>query len=91
MKRFFIKLTTALLLCVSLQVVAQDYDTLMFVRLSEAVPDIILEIRYFSTYNFVGTRIDGYEAPIALLTRRAADSLQAVSDELIEKEYCAKS
>ena len=31
-----------------------------FVVLSEAVPDVILEIRYYSTYNFVGTRIDGY-------------------------------
>ena len=31
-----------------------------FVLLSEAVPDAILEIRYYSTYNFVGDRIDGY-------------------------------
>ena len=30
------------------------------VTLSDVVPDAILEIRYFSTYNFVGARIDGY-------------------------------
>ena len=36
--------------------------------ISEAVPDVILEIRYYSTYNFVGDRIDGYEQPVALLT-----------------------
>lgn len=30
----------------------------------------------------MGTRIDGYEAPTALLTRQAADSLKAVSDDL---------
>ena len=32
-----------------------------FVLLSEAVPDVILEVRYYSTYNFVGERVDGYE------------------------------
>ena len=32
-----------------------------FVLLAEAVPDVIQEIRYYSTYNFVGERIDGYE------------------------------
>ena len=42
-----------------------------FVSLAEAVPDAILEIRYFGTYNFVGTRIDGYLAPTALLTQEA--------------------
>ncbi len=36
-------------------------DSSDFVLLSEAVPDAILEIRYYSTYNFVGDRIDGYE------------------------------
>lgn len=35
-------------------------DSSDFVLLSEAVPDAILEIRYYSTYNFVGDRIDGY-------------------------------
>ena len=34
-----------------------------FVSLAEAVPDAILEIRYYSTYNFVGDRIEGYERP----------------------------
>ena len=47
-------------------------DASDFVLLSEAVPDAILEIRYYSTYNFVGTRIDGYEEPVALLTKEAA-------------------
>ena len=61
-----------------------------FVSLSDAVPDAILEIRYFSTYNFVGTRIDGYLAPVALLTRQAADSLRAVSDDLVRQGYRLK-
>lgn len=53
-----------------------------FVAITDVVPDAILEIRYYSTYNFVGERIDGYDAPIALMTREAADSLRAVSDDL---------
>ena len=65
-------------------------DASDFVLLSEAVPDAILEIRYYSTYNFVGTRIDGYEEPLAFLTREAAAALKEASDELIAKGYRMK-
>ena len=65
-------------------------DASDFVLLSEAVPDAILEIRYYSTYNFVGDRIDGYEEPLAFLTREAAEALKEVSDELAEKGYRLK-
>ena len=61
-----------------------------FVEITEIVPDAILEIRYYSTYNFVGTRIDGYRQPVALLTRAAAEALRAVSDELMAKGYRLK-
>ena len=65
-------------------------DSSDFVLLSDAVPDAILEIRYYSTYNFVGKRIAGYEEPIALLTKEAATKLKEVSDEMIEKGYRLK-
>ena len=65
-------------------------DSSDFVLLSEAVPDAILEIRYYGTYNFVGDRIDGYEEPVALLTKEAAAALKEVSDELITKGYRLK-
>ena len=61
-----------------------------FVVLADVVPDIIQEIRYYTTYNFIGRRIPGYDEPVALLTRRAADSLKAVSDELVAKGYRLK-
>jgi len=61
-----------------------------FVTLAEAVPDAILEIRYYATYNFVGTRIDGYEQPVALLTRQAAEALRAVSDDVKAQGYRLK-
>ena len=65
-------------------------DSSQFVMLTDAVPDAILEIRYFGTYNFVGKRIDGYEQPTALLTRQAADSLRAVSDDVMRLGYRLK-
>ncbi len=65
-------------------------DASDFVLVSEAVPDVILEIRYYSTYNFVGDRIDGYEEPAALLTKEAARALKEVSDELLTKGYRLK-
>ena len=65
-------------------------DSSDFVLLSEAVPDAILEIRYYSTYNFVGDRIDGYEEPLAFLTKEAASALKDASDELISMGYRLK-
>ena len=80
--------------CKSAQKMAQVKDPTMdysqFVNVTDVVPDAILEIRYFSTYNFVGARIDGYEEPVALMTRVAADSLRAVSDDLKRHGYCIK-
>ena len=61
-----------------------------FVVLSDVVPDIIQEIRYHSTYNFVGTRVDGYEEPVALITRQAAEALKAVNRELMAQGYRIK-
>ena len=61
-----------------------------FVSVSEAIPDVILEIRYYSTFNFIGDRIDGYERPVALLTREAADRLKEVAGDLKEQGYRLK-
>ena len=65
-------------------------DSSDFVLVSDAVPDAILEIRYYSTYNFVGDRIDGYEQPVALLTKEAAEALEAASNDLEEQGYRLK-
>ena len=61
-----------------------------FVLLAEAVPDVILEVRYYSTYNFVGERVDGYEEPCVLLTKEAAQALKAVSDDVMAQGYRLK-
>ena len=61
-----------------------------FVLLSDQVPGIVQEIRYFSTFNFIGDRIDGYEEPCALLTREAARALKSVSNEMMVQGYRLK-
>lgn len=61
-----------------------------FVVLSDYVPHIVQEIRYYSTYNFIGERIDGYEEPCALLTKEAARALKAVSNEMLVRGYRLK-
>lgn len=66
------------------------YDSSDFVVLADYVPHIVQEIRYYSTYNFIGERIDGYEEPCALLTKEAARALKAVSNEMIVRGYRLK-
>ena len=61
-----------------------------FVLLADCVPHIVQEIRYYSTYNFIGERIDGYEEPCALLTKEAARALKAVSNEMFVQGYRLK-
>ena len=65
-------------------------DTSGFVVLAYFVPGIVQEIRYHSTYNFIGDRIDGYEEPCALLTKEAARALKAVSNEVMVQGYRLK-
>ncbi|AXG70182.1 D-alanyl-D-alanine dipeptidase [Kordia sp. SMS9] len=47
-----------------------------FVYVSDYIPEITLELRYFGTNNFVGTPIDGYEAEKCILSLPATKALQ---------------
>ena len=69
-----------------------DYsmDPSNFVLLTDYVPQAIQEIRYYSTYNFVGERIDGYEEPVALITTEAARALKNAANELSVMGYRLK-
>ena len=65
-------------------------DSSDFVLLSDYVPGIVQEIRYYSTYNFVGDRIDGYEEPVAILSKEAARALKGVANEANAMGYRLK-
>ena len=77
----FLAMTLIVFGAVAQQNIKLSSDKSGFVRISDVVPDVILEIRYFGTYNFVGT---------AWLTRQAADSLKAVSDDVKALGYRLK-
>ena len=68
----------------------ETMDPSGFVLLAEHIPHIVQEIRYYSTYNFIGDKIDGYEEPCALLTKEAARALKSVSNEMIVQGYRLK-
>lgn len=70
--------------------VTPEKDASGFCLLTDSIPDVILEIRYFSTYNFVGKRVDGYQEPVALITKKAASALHKVNNELKSKGYRLK-
>ena len=65
-------------------------DSSGFVVLADHVPGVVQEIRYYSTYNFVGDRIDGYEEPCALITIEAARALKAVANQAAVMGYRLK-
>lgn len=54
-------------------------DARGFVELSEYAPEVLQEVRYATTYNFLGARVDGYEQPCALMTRQAARALRSAA------------
>ena len=53
-----------------------------FVDAADAVPGLLVEMRYAGPDNFVGERIDGYEAPRCWLTKAAAAALAAAQATL---------
>lgn len=61
-----------------------------FVYISDIVPDVQLDIRYYSSNNFVGAPIEGYEAPVAILSKPAALALKKASDTCMARGYAIK-
>ncbi|MEM7283848.1 MAG: M15 family metallopeptidase [Pseudomonadota bacterium] len=55
-----------------------------FVYLDEAVPGIVLDIRYAGSNNFVGEKITGYDSPRCVISSVAANRLILVQRELSE-------
>jgi len=56
-----------------------------FIDAATVVDGLVVDMRYFAADNFVGKRIDGYEAPRCLLTRSAAAALAAAQRDLTRR------
>lgn len=58
-----------------------------FSYVDDVITDIDLDIRYYTDYNFVGEKIDGYIAPLAILTDEAVNALKEAAEMLREDGY----
>ena len=61
-----------------------------FVDASTLVPGLVVEMRYAGPHNFVGVAVDGYEKPVCLLTRPAAEALAQVQRDLAAQKLGLK-
>lgn len=53
-----------------------------FTDIHDVDPSILVDLIYFSDFNFVGEKIDGYRANLCLLTHETAEKLKLASDRL---------
>ncbi|WP_298247862.1 M15 family metallopeptidase [uncultured Christiangramia sp.] len=61
-----------------------------FVYLKDVVPFAIEEVRYAGEHNFTGRPVPGYESEQIILTKKAAEALKKVQQELIQKDLMLK-
>jgi len=61
-----------------------------FVDASTLVPGLVVEMRYAGAHNFVGGPVDGYEKPVCLLSRPAAEALAQVQRDLAAQKLGLK-
>ncbi|AUS05911.1 M15 family metallopeptidase [Pseudotamlana carrageenivorans] len=61
-----------------------------FVYVNEVIPDLDVELRYNTSFNFVGKPVEGYHANKLILTKEAAHALKLVNDDLQMQNLCLK-
>ena len=61
-----------------------------FVYVKDYVPDLIEDLRYFTTNNFMGEKANGYQDNLVILSLQAAKALKAAADEFRELGYVIK-
>lgn len=61
-----------------------------FVYAKDVIPDLEVELRYFTSNNFVGDTIDGYKANSLIITKETAEALNKVQQELQQQNLCLK-
>ena len=79
-KLFFLRLQTAywLILLVTVDGISQSRLPNGFVDLSDQIPALICDLRYYSENNFMGTVADGYHAQKCIISVEAARALVSV-------------
>ncbi|MGY0393036.1 M15 family metallopeptidase [Bizionia sp. KMM 8389] len=84
------KILLLLLAFVSLAFTTQQALPEGFVYAKTIVPDIDVELRYFSANNFVGDTIPGYNANKLIVSLPTAQALKNVQEELAKQNLCLR-
>ena len=61
-----------------------------FIYAEDVIPDLEVELRYFTSNNFVGQPIEGYHSNKLILTLESAQALKLVHEALQEQNLCLK-
>lgn len=83
-------LLTILALFLGLQITFASqisYDKSDFKAISTVIDDAAYDIRYYSSNNFTGNRIDGYNAPVAYMTIEGVNALAIAAENLRKQGY----
>ena len=83
-------LLTIIILFAGLQITLASqisYDKSDFAPISTVIDDAAYDIRYYSSNNFTGNRINGYHAPIAYMTTESLKALAVAAQDLRLQGY----
>ena len=58
-----------------------------FLPVYTVIDDAAFDIRYYSSNNFTGNKINGYKAPIAYMTKESLQALSVAAEDLRGKGY----
>ena len=64
-----------------------SYDKSDFAPVSSVIYDAAYDIRYYSANNFTGNRINGYNAPVAYMTKESLKALAIAAEDLRKQGY----
>ena len=81
------KYTLSFLICVIFTSVYAQLPK-SFVYVQDVIPDLDVELRYFTSNNFVGKPIEGYHSNKLILTAACASALKQVNEALQEQNLC---
>ena len=87
MKKIFIVFFILLGLIQTVDASQISYDKSDFIPVYKMIDDAAYDIRYYSSNNFTGKRINGYKAPIAYMTKEGLTALAKAANDLRTKGY----
>jgi len=87
MKKFLMTLTIIAISFLPVSADTVSFDKTDFAQIGTMIDDAAYDIRYYSSNNFTGNRINGYKAPAAYMTKEALRALSVAAQDLREQGY----